>query len=62
MGTGQKMGLSKGNVAKDDIIYFGFVQGLEEEWGDFSLAELESLKHKACEIPKKNLKYSGRRQ
>jgi hypothetical protein len=37
------------------------MQGLEEEWGDFSLAELENLKPKVWEIPKKNLWYSGRR-
>lgn len=40
--------LSDGEVAKNDIIYFGFVQGLEEEWGDFSLAELERLKPMVC--------------
>ena len=45
-----------------DKIYFGFVQGLEEEWGNFSLAELESLAPKVWEIPKKNLPYSGRRR
>ncbi len=54
--------LSNGKVAKNDIIYFGFVQGLEEEWRSFSLAELESLKPKVWEIPKKNLPYSGRRR
>jgi hypothetical protein len=54
--------LSSGKVAKNDIIYFGFVQGLEEEWGDFSLAELESLKPRVWEIPNKNLPYSGRRR
>lgn len=53
--------LSTGKVVKNDLIYFGFVQGLEEEWGDFSLAELENLKPKVWEIPKKNLPYSGRR-
>jgi hypothetical protein len=26
-----------------DTIWFGFVQGFEEEWGDFSQAELEGL-------------------
>jgi len=53
--------LSGGKVAKNDIIYFGFVQGFEEEWGDFSLAELERLKPRVWEIPKENLPYSGRR-
>lgn len=45
-----------------DTIWFGFVQGLEEEWGDFSQAELEALKPKVWEIPKRNLPYSGRRR
>ncbi len=26
-----------------DTIWFGLVQGFEEEWGDFSQAELENL-------------------
>ena len=45
-----------------DTIYFGLVQGLEEEWGYFSQAEIESLRPKTWEIPKKNLPYSGRRR
>ena len=44
-----------------DTIWFGYVQGLEEEWGDFSQAEIESLKPKTWEIPKRNLPWSGRR-
>jgi len=47
--------------AVKDTIYFGLVQGLEEEWGYFSQAEIESSKPKTWEIPKKNLPYSGRR-
>ena len=44
-----------------DIIWYGFVQGLEEEWGNFSQAEIKNLGIKAWRIPKKNLHYSGRR-
>jgi len=44
-----------------DTIWFGYVQGIEEEWGDFSQAEIESLKPKTWEIPKRNLPWSGRR-
>jgi hypothetical protein len=44
-----------------DTIWFGFVQGFEEEWGDFSQAELESLKPRVWKLPKKALPWSGRR-
>ncbi len=55
--------LNGGEVAKDDTIYFGFVQGDDEEWGDFSKTEIDKLikVHRAWEIPTKNLPYSGRR-
>ena len=47
----------------DDTIWYGFVQGLEEEWGNFSQAELEEMgKYKVWKIPKKNLCFSGRRK
>jgi len=45
-----------------DIIWFGYVQGLEDEWGNFSQAEIESLWPKTWKIPKENLHYSGRRR
>ena len=45
-----------------DTIWYGFVQGFEEEWGDFSQAELESLKPQVWELPKKALPWSGRRE
>lgn len=49
-------------VYPNDTIWFGLVQGLVEEWGDFSQKELELLSpYQAWEIPKKNLPYSGRR-
>jgi len=44
-----------------DTIWFGFVQGFEEEWGYFSQAEIEKLKPIAWEIPRKDLPYAGRR-
>lgn len=46
---------------KDDQIWYGFVQGLEEEWGDFSQAELESLGNRVWPIKKQDLIYSGKR-
>jgi hypothetical protein len=53
--------LPDGKEVKDDIIYFGLVQGIKEEWGYFSKAEIESLKPKTWEIKKIDLPYSGRR-
>ena len=50
-----------GKVYENDTIYFGLVQGFEEEWGDFSEGELRSLSPRVWEIPKKALPYSGRR-
>jgi len=45
-----------------DTIWYGYVPGLQDEWGCFSQAEIESLRPKTREIPKKNLPYSGRRR
>ena len=45
----------------DDVIWFGFVQGFEEEWGYFSEAEIRSLGNMAWPIKKCDLPYSGRR-
>ena len=46
----------------EDTIWFGLVQGQEEEWGYFSEAELTALgKTKVWSIPQKDLPYSGRR-
>ena len=51
-----------GRVIRNDQIWFGFVQGFEEEWGYFSEGELESLKPKVWEIRKSDLPFAGRRQ
>ncbi len=51
-----------GKVIKNDTIWFGLVQGIEEEWGDFSEGELKSLHPKVWKIPKQNLPYSGRQE
>ena len=49
-----------GKEYPNDTIWFGFVQGFEEEWGEFSQAELESLYPRIWEIPKRNIPYAGR--
>jgi len=50
-----------GSVVKGDQIYYGLVQGLEEEWGYFSEAELNRIRGQVWRIPNKNLPWSGRR-
>jgi hypothetical protein len=42
-------------------IWFGLVQGMYEEWGEFPEAEIDSLGMKAWKINKIDLPYSGRR-
>ena len=51
-----------GKIYQDDIIWYGLVQGFEEEWGYFSQAEIESLKPKTWEIKKQDMPYAGRRR
>lgn len=52
-----------GYVLKDDQIWFGLVQGFEEEWGSWSEGELKALmaKNKVWLIKPQDLPYSGRR-
>ena len=57
----QDSDMGDGKVIEGDKIYYGLVQGQEEELGDFSEGEILSLGSKAWEIPKKNYAWSGRR-
>lgn len=57
----QMSDLGDGKATKDTI-WYGYVQGLEDEWGDFSQAEIESLRAKTWEIKKQDLPYAGRRK
>jgi hypothetical protein len=45
----------------DDVIWYGFVQGFEEEWGDFSEAEIKSLGNRAWPIKVCDMPHAGRR-
>jgi hypothetical protein len=45
----------------ENTVYFGFVQGFIEEWGYFSLSDIESLKMCVWEISKEHLPFAGRR-
>lgn len=56
----EQTSMIRGKPVKD-IIWYGFVQGLEEEWGDFSQAEIESLAPRTWRIREKDLPYAGRR-
>jgi len=44
--TGEQMSDLGDGKAIPDTIWFGYVQSLEEEWGYFSQAEIESLRPK----------------
>jgi len=43
-GTNWTWFITEGQQEEDDFILFGYVSGLEEEWGYVSLAELESIR------------------
>jgi hypothetical protein len=48
-------------ITPKNTVYFGFVQGFIEEWGYFSLSEIDRLKICIWEISKEQLPFSGRR-
>ena len=48
-------------IGVPDVIWFGLVQGFEEEWGDFSEAEIKSLGNRAWPIKRCDLPHAGRR-
>ena len=53
--------LADGSVV-DDTIWFGYIQGLDEEWGEFSEAEIRALGNLAWPIKACDLPYAGRRR
>ena len=53
--------MGDGQVVENDQMFFGLVQGFEEEWGYWTLAQLKECGNKVWGIPKKNLPFSGRR-
>ena len=58
----EKVRVQHDEFSTKDQIWFGFVQGHEEEWGDFAQAEIEAMgKNLVWEIPAENLGFSGRR-
>ena len=51
-----------GRTYEDDQIWYGYVQGLEDEWGHFSQTELDLLKPRVWPIRKQDLPHAGRRR
>jgi len=47
-----------------DDLYYGYVQGLDEEWGEWSMNEFKPLMEqgKVWEIKKLDLPHAGRRE
>jgi hypothetical protein len=35
---------TEGSPEGDDFIFYGFVQGVESEWGNFALSEIQSIR------------------
>jgi len=61
----RKVGAGGGSIINghevNDVIWFGYVQGLENEWGYFSEAEIKGLGNMAWPIKPQDLPYAGRR-
>lgn len=59
----QDSDLGDGEVIRNDQIWFGYVQGFDEEWGDFSEGELQSsvCDGKVWRIKEIDLPSAGRR-
>ena len=53
--------LEDGSIV-DDTIWFGLVQGFDEEWGEFSEAEIRALGNMAWPIKACDLPIAGRRR
>ena len=51
-----------GQTHENDTIWFGLVQGHEEEWGDFSQAEIEQLAPLTWELIGEAITWSGRQR
>jgi hypothetical protein len=59
--TGWTWFVSEGSPHEDDFIFFGYVIGLESEWGYFSLSELDSIRSPAGLTIERDLYFIPRR-
>jgi hypothetical protein len=49
---------TEGEQQEDDFIFFGYVIGFEEEWGYFSLSELESARRGDLPLVERDLYFT----
>jgi hypothetical protein len=60
--TGWTWLVTEGSQEDDDFIFFGYVIGLEAEWGYFSLRELESVRGPAGLTIERDLYFTPKRK
>jgi hypothetical protein len=60
--TGWTWFVTEGSQEDDDFIFFGYVVGLEAEWGYFSLHELESVRGPAGLTIERDLYFTPKRK
>jgi hypothetical protein len=60
--TGWTWFVTEGSQEDDDFIFFGYVIGLEAEWGYFSLNELESVRGPAGLTIEQDLYFTPKRK
>jgi hypothetical protein len=59
--AGRQDSVIGGKVCENDQIWFGLVQGFEEEWGEFSESELRLMFPKVWCIKRTDLASAGKR-
>ena len=60
--TGWTWYATEGSQEDEDFIFFGYVIGLEKEWGYFSLNELESVRGPGGLTIERNLHFTPKRK
>ena len=60
--TGLTWFVTEGQQEEDDFLFFGFVIGLENEWGYFVLSELESVRGSGGLRIERDLHFTQKRQ
>lgn len=60
--TGWTWYVTEGSQQEEDFMFFGYVIGLEREWGYFSLNELQSIRGPGGLTIERDLYFSARRR